>query len=173
MTSRKTRPRSPASTRPEESQSAAAAVPLADDVPATAGMLRLVRAELLQRMDQAGGELRGEMQQMKGELRGEMQQMKDELRGEMQQMKDELRGEMQQLKKEMSAMNVGLVSVQTDIHGLRADMTRVLCLVEEQNVRNRTVLDGLMGVVARQERVERRVDAVEASVRDLAASRRS
>jgi uncharacterized protein (UPF0335 family) len=44
-------------------------------------------------------------------------------------------------------------------------------LIEEQNARNKVVLDGLTALMSRQDRVEQRVDDVEATVRDLAAAR--
>ena len=48
-------------------------------------------------------------------------------------------------------------------------MARMLLLLEEQNARNKVVLDGLVAVMARQERAEHRIDRVEETVRSLAS----
>ena len=105
------------------------------------------------------------MRQMKDELVQRIEQGDNQLRDDMRQMKEELRGEIRQHGVELAAMR-------NDIVGLRVDVSRVLYLVEEQNARNRIVLEGLSGLAARQDRVERRMDAVEETVRDLASSRR-
>jgi hypothetical protein len=54
---------------------------------------------------------------------------------------------------------------------LKADIARVIYLVEEQNSRNKVVLDGLASMFSRQEQGERRIDAVEETVRSLATTR--
>ncbi len=50
-------------------------------------------------------------------------------------------------------------------------MARMTLLLEEQNARNKVVLDGLVAVMARQERTETRLDRVEEMVRSLASAR--
>ncbi len=57
------------------------------------------------------------------------------------------------------------------LHGMSAQMARIALLVEEQNSRNKVVLDGLASVLARQDRVEERLAAVEDTVRTLASAR--
>ena len=61
--------------------------------------------------------------------------------------------------------------VKAEIHEVKAQVARIAFLVEEQNARNKVVLDGLMAYIDRQARVEQRVDGVERTVRGLAASR--
>ena len=143
---------------------AAASIPTANDVPATCGMLGAVRTELLERIDQSRFELRAEMREMKHELRAEMHEMKGELRAEMHEMKGELRAE-------IGAVAVGLDGVRAELSGVKAEVSRIACLMEEQNARNKIVLDALVSVIDRQGRVEQRVDSVEATVRDLASAR--
>ena len=127
--------------------------------------MRQMKDELVQRIEQGDNQLRDDMRQMKGELVQRIEQGDNQLRDDMRQMKEELRGEIRQHGVELAAMR-------NDIVGLRVDVSRVLYLVEEQNARNRIVLEGLSGLAARQDRVERRMDAVEETVRDLASSRR-
>jgi septal ring factor EnvC (AmiA/AmiB activator) len=114
-------------------------------------MLGEVRTELLERIDQSKNELRAEIQQVKTELRAEIQ---------------ELRGEISEVK-------VGLLAVQAELHAVRADVARIAFLVEEQNARNKVVLDGLVAVIARQDRLEQRMDNVEDTVRAIASARSS
>ena len=125
--------------------------PTAAELPATRGMLGEVRNELLERIDQS----------------------KDELRGEIHQVKDELRGEIHQVKTELSQIAIGLHAVQGGLHAVRADMARIAFLVEEQNARNKVVLDGLVAVISRQDRLEQRMDTVEETVRVIASARSS
>ncbi len=132
---------------------AAASIPTANEVPATCGMLGAVRTELLERIDQSRFELRAEMREMKHELRAEMHEMKGELRAE------------------IGAVAVGLDGVRAELYGVKAEVSRIACLMEEQNARNKIVLDALVSVIDRQGRVEQRVDSVEATVRDLASAR--
>lgn len=165
MASRKSHPSSPVSRRPRTSISGAVQgpalarttlssaedVPPAQDVPVTCGMLFGVRTELLERIDQTAGVLRAEMQQMKGELCAEIGKVNVRL--------DVLQADVHGLK--------------ADVHGLKADMARMLCLIEEQNARNKIALDAITSVLDRQGRTEQRMDAVEATVRDLATARKA
>ncbi|MCC6558498.1 MAG: hypothetical protein IT372_36635 [Polyangiaceae bacterium] len=84
----------------------------------------------------------------------------------------EVRGELlsriDQTKEELKA---DIQAVKVDVHGVKADVARMLFLMEDQNARNKVVLDGLSAFMDRQTRVEQRMDVVEATVRDLAASR--
>jgi hypothetical protein len=48
-------------------------------------------------------------------------------------------------------------------------MARVAFLVEEQNARNRVVMDALSAFIGRQDRLEERMDGVEQTVLSLAS----
>jgi hypothetical protein len=52
-------------------------------------------------------------------------------------------------------------------------MARIEFLVEEQNARNKVVLDGITALMSRQDQVEQRVSEVEDTVRKLASARPS
>jgi len=55
------------------------------------------------------------------------------------------------------------------MHGMQAQMARMEVLMEEQNARNKIVLDGITALFSRQNQVEERVTQVEDTVRKLAA----
>ncbi len=118
-----------------------------DDVPATAGMLRNVRTELLLRIDQSREEARA-----------------DHLR---------LNAKVISVEAKVDAVDAKIDAVKADLQGqmfgMQAQMTRIEVLVEEQNARNQVVLDGIAALLSRQNQVEERVDRVEAMVRTLVA----
>jgi hypothetical protein len=100
---------------------------------------------------------RAMLSEVRTELLQRIDQSKNELRGEIQELRGELRGEIHR--------------VQAGLHAVHAEVARIGLLVEEQNARNRVVLDGLMAMITRQERLELRVDKVEDTVRGLASAR--
>jgi chromosome segregation ATPase len=57
--------------------------------------------------------------------------------------------------------------ISAEIHKVRSDVQRVIALVEEQNNRNRAVLDGYQSLYDRQDRVEKKVDQLEMTVLDF------
>jgi chromosome segregation ATPase len=137
----------------------AVAAPTAAEVPVTYAMLREVRTELLERIDQAKAELRSDMQRMEARLDAKIDAQGISLRSEMA----ELRAEVKEVKADLTALR-------GEVHGMRAELARVASMVEEQNARNRIVLDGLMAYIDRQNRLEKRMDDVEETVRKLAAA---
>ena len=130
-------------TSPRPSSTIPAAVSAAE-LPATRAMLGAVRTELLERIDQTKVELRTEIQETKAELRAEIQDVKVEL-------------------------GARLGRVEAGLHEVKAEVARVAFLVEEQNARNKVVLDALVSFIDRQDRLEERMDGVEETVRSLAA----
>ncbi len=95
---------------------------LPDLLPATEGMLRLVRTELKENIS---------------ELRSEM-------------------------KAEFMRTDARIQDVLTVSHGIAAEVARLGVLVEEQNSRNRIVLEALTGISRRQDQVEVRAMKMEA-----------
>jgi chromosome segregation ATPase len=140
-------------------------VPTADEVPVTRGMLSGVRTEFLQRLDQGREEAKAEKQELDGTI--------DAVRAE-------LKVDIQKVDAKLDAVRVELHEVRADIHRLdasihemKAGMARIEVLVEEQNARNRIVLDGITALLSRQNQVEQRVVQVEDTVRELAATPRA
>ena len=66
-------------------------------------------------------------------------------------------------------MGADIHRLDASIHEMKAGMARIEVLVEEQNVRNRIVLDGITALLSRQNQAEQRVVQVEDTVRKLAA----
>lgn len=98
----------------------------AQDVPVTQRMLYEVRSELSVRINSVNSELKGEMTSLRNELRGEMTSLRNELKDEMTSLSNKVVGE---------------------IHSLAL-------LVEEQNARNKFVLDGYASLHDRQAHLE-------------------
>lgn len=86
---------------------------------------------------------------------------------------ESVRGEVQKVNTKIDAVHGELRSeihaVRSEIHDVKAGMARIEVLVEEQNARNKIVLDGITAVLSRQDQVERRVDHVEDTVCNLIA----
>jgi septal ring factor EnvC (AmiA/AmiB activator) len=122
------------------SSKSSASAPAAADVPVTGVMLGKVRTEVLQRIDQAREEARADNQRLDAKI-------------------DAVRAE---LKADLHEVKAGM-------HGMQAQMARIEVLVEEQNARNKIVLDGITALLSRQNQVEERVTQVEDTVRKLAA----
>ena len=95
------------------------------DVPATLGMLHLVRDEL------------------KSEMAAGFLELKSEMTSGFLELKSGFLG----LKSEMAKMS--------------SSMHQMKLLVEEQRAENRIVMDGLTSLFDRQDRVEKRLDAIE------------
>jgi chromosome segregation ATPase len=125
---------------------------VADEVPVTRGMLSGVRSELLQRIDQGREEARADSRKLDAKIDG-------------------VRAEVHDLRAEVHEMRAEVHGVKAEIHEVKAGMARIEVLVEEQNARNRIVLDGITALLSRQNQVEERVTQVEDTVRKLAAAR--
>ncbi len=72
--------------------------------------------------------------------------------------RDQLSSQIKQLSSQIKVVEHGFGQ---DFHELKSEMHRVALLVEEQNARNRIVLDGLTSLFERQDRVEAKVDALQ------------
>jgi chromosome segregation ATPase len=82
-----------------------------------------------------------------------------------------LENQIQGVKAEIHEVKLNIHEVKADIHEVKALFSRMSYLMEEQNVRNRIVLEGLTHVIDRQDRSELRMDKVEETVRSLAKTR--
>lgn len=82
------------------------------------------------------------------------------------------RGMLAEVRSELfSRIDQAKLELRGEILGIKADIARLGFLIEEQNARNKIVLDGLAAFIDRQARVEQRMDAIEETVRGLAAGR--
>lgn len=115
------------------------------DIPATCGMLSDVRTELVERFDAADKRI-------------------DAVEKRIDAVENRLMGEIHRLE-------AAVHGVASEVHSLKSQVARVSYLVEEQNARNKIVLDALVAFIDRQDRVEKRMDSVEETVRALATAR--
>lgn len=116
--------------------------PSAGDVPATREMLGAVRDELLERIDQSREEARSDFSRLDGKIDAVKAELKAEIGG-----------------------------VKADIHDLKAGQARMLFLIEEQNARNKIVLDAIAAMMSWRTEVDQRLDDVERTVRSLVTAR--
>jgi hypothetical protein len=78
---------------------------------------------------------------------------------------------MSQVKAQVQEVQAQVHQVLAAVHHLSAEVSRSLILNEEQNSRNRIVLEGLTGLAQRQDRLEVRMDDVEKTVRSIARAK--
>jgi chromosome segregation ATPase len=190
MAIRKTKASAPTTTQPLT----------AGEVPVTRVMLESVRTEVLQRIDKSReeakadaqrihdkldrkidtvkGELKAEIQEFRTELKAEIQEVRTELKAEIQEVRTELKAEIQEVRTEVQGVKAEVRELKAEIHDIKAvvhatqaQVARIELLVEEQNARNKIVLDGITAILSRQEQVEQRISNVEDTVRALAAAR--
>ena len=76
-----------------------------------------------------------------------------------------------ELEAEIGELRAEIHEVKAEIHGMKAGIARIEVLVEEQNARNKIVLDGITVLLNWQNQVEDRITQVEDTVRRLAAAR--
>ncbi len=121
----------------------------ASDVFVTQKMLFQVRDELKaqtasseQKLLSAVYEIRSENQGFKAEF--------ESIRAEIH----DIRSEMHDIRAEIHELRSDIHGVKSEVQALRADVHRIALLVEEQNNRNKIVLDGLTQLFERQGRIE-------------------
>jgi chromosome segregation ATPase len=122
--------------------------PKTKDLPATQGIVHLVRNEL--------------KENIKG-MRSEMNARFNEVDARFNQVDARFSGHDARFK----SIDARFDRVDAQLHDIRAEITRLAVIVEEQNHRNAIVLEGLSGLFNRQERVEKRTDEMEKVVGTL------
>lgn len=96
-------------------------------VPVTVGMFDEMESRLGHKIDSGLSSLRTEMFSLKGEVFSEISSMRGDI--------DHMKGDINSIKGDIS-------SIKTDISLMKSELHRVALLVEEQNARNKFVLDG-------------------------------
>ncbi len=124
-----------------------ASIPVAADVPATSGMLSGVRIELIERIEQSREEANANSLRLNAKI-------------------DAVDAKVDAVDAKVDAVNAKIDVVSAELkaqmHGMQGQMARIEVLVEEQNSRNKVVLDGITALLSRQSRVEERLDRLEA-----------
>jgi chromosome segregation ATPase len=129
------------------------------DLPASQGMLHLVRSELK-------ADIRG--------LHSEMNSRFDQVDARFNQIDarfNQIDSRFKQMDSKFSQMDSKFNQMDSKFEQVLSAVARVGTGVEEQNSRNRVVLEGLTGLWQRQDRLETRVDKVESTVRSIARPR--
>lgn len=94
--------------------------------------------------------------------------VRDELLERIDQSREEARSDFSRLDGKIDAVRAEL---KADIHELKAGQARMMFLLEEQNARNKIVLDAIAAFMDWRVQVDQRLDDVEKTVRSLAAAR--
>ncbi len=123
------------------------------DLPATQGMLQLVRSE-------SKADLR--------ELRSEMKSGFKKIDASFNQ----IDARFNQIDARFNQNDSRFDATDAKLERVLSEVSRIGILVEEQNSRNRVVLEGLTGLWQRQDRVETRLDEVEKLVQSFSRARR-
>jgi chromosome segregation ATPase len=155
------------------SRKASTFVPTPSEVPVTNAMLGKVRAEILQRVDQAREEGRADNQRLDAKIQrldAKIDDVKAELKADIRKLDTKADDVKAELKADLQEVKADLHEVKAAVHGMEANILRIQALMEEQNARNKVVLDGLAAVLNRHGLLEERVTRVEDTVRSLAAA---
>ncbi len=106
-----------------------------DDLPATVGIVKEVRAELISEIRSVHHELDGKIMQLDGKI-------------------TQLDGKITQLDGRMTQLDGKFLTQEGKIEKVLSVVHRTQTLMEEQRSENRIVLDGLKSVIERQDRAE-------------------
>lgn len=104
-------------------------------VPATSAMLYEMEERLSHKMESGFYQLKSEM---KAELRQEIGGVRSELKREI----GGLKGEINAIKSDIGGIKSDISGIKSELSGVKSELHRVALLVEEQNARNKYVMDG-------------------------------
>jgi hypothetical protein len=99
---------------------------------------------------------------------GMLQLVRNELKSEMKAGFGQVDARFNQIDARFAQFESKFAQVDSRFEQILSEISRIGILVEEQNSRNRIVLEGLAGLWQRQDRIESRVDDVEKTVRSIA-----
>lgn len=116
------------------------------------------------KIDTGDASLRTEIASVNTNLRQEIASVNENLKKEIASVKSELKTDIELLRCELKA---DIAEVKSDVQKVLVAVHRVTALVEEQNSRNRYVLDGYQSLHDRQDRVESRVDELETTIQRI------
>ena len=171
--------------RPMATHEGKITVPTADEVPITSAMLAGVRTEILRRIDQAREEAKADNRRLDAKINvvcaesnansyktDVMRENVVQMRTTVNAVRTELKSDISELKSEISElrteMRVGFHELKSAYHGMQASLARMETLMEEQNARNKIVLEGLASSLSRHDEAEARIGALEDDFRKLA-----
>lgn len=118
----------------------------ADDVFVTQKMLYKVRDEVKEHSSSLFHEVKSDIHA----VRSEIIDMKSELKSEIHGFRSEIDG----IKSDIQVIKSDIQSMKSEIKEIKSSVHRIELLVEEQNNRNKIVIDGLTQLFSRQDRLE-------------------
>ena len=101
---------------------------------------------------------------VRDELRDEIRSAVHGLKAEFKRDRYELKADHQSLKADFNKMEVRMERVEQMLAKMSAETHRQLAIAEEQNARNKVVMDGLTSLFGRQERIETKTDNLEKTI---------
>ena len=122
---------------------------VAEDSFVTQKMLYKVRDELKEHSSSLFHGVKSEVHGLKSEVHGlksEINGVKSEIHG--------LKSEIHEVKSEFQGLKKEMHGLKSEVHDIKKSVHRIELLVEEQNNRNKIVLDGLSQLFSRQDRLE-------------------
>ena len=121
------------------------------DLPVTQGMLHLVK-----------GELKADIRELRSEMNAQFHGIRSEFHS--------VRSDTERVQSEVHGLRNDVERVMQVVHRVASEVARVGVLMEEQNSRNQIVLEGLTGLIQRDNRIETRIDEVEKTIQAIGRS---
>jgi chromosome segregation ATPase len=145
----------------------------AKDLPATQGMLDLVRSELKADNRELRSEMSAGFKEVDARFNGVDARFNkiDARFNEVDARFNKIDARFSEVDARFDRMEARFDRVDANIHHMSSEIFRMSALMEEQNAKNNVVLEALTGLALRQTRVETRVDNVESLVRSIALGR--
>jgi chromosome segregation ATPase len=136
------------------------------DLPATQGMLQLVRTELKSEMKAGFRGIDAKLDEMNSKF-----STMDAKFSDIGARFNGVEGRFNAIDAKFSRVDARFNHMDSKFEQVLSEVSRIGLLVEEQNSKNQIVLEGLTSLWQRQERIENRTDAVEKFVRSLGRSK--
>lgn len=133
--------------------------PKSKDLPATQGMLQLVRTEL-----------KADVRELRSSMTAEFKQV-DAKFNHVDARFNQIDARFNQVDARFNETDAKIERVLGAVHRVASEVARIGVLVEEQNSKNRIVLEGLTGLAQRQDRVESGFADIQKFVRSIARNK--
>ncbi len=133
--------------------------PQAKDLPATQGIVHLVRKELKEDISSLRHEMKGEFRTVDARFK-----RVDARFDQVDARFNEVDARFNEVDAQFNDLRSEFAHLASKVSHLSSEVTRMCVLMEEQHAKNNIVLEGLTGLFSRQERVEKRTDDLEKTV---------
>lgn len=152
------------------------------DLPATQGMLLLLRTEMKSEFRSQRAKTDTQFKKVDAKFKridarfNEMEARFDKVDARFNEMEgrfDKVDARFNEVHAKINDVAAAVQQVLVAVHQVAAQVAKIGISVEEQNSRNRITLEGHIGLAQRQDRIEARVDDVENQIRLLGKARKS